>query len=171
MKIETTSQKQKVAFKLHLVHKATFPLNLFSCRHLSCVVFLHRATLWNSQSSGLICLKHALRFLPSFARPPLLSLLPSSFLFLLNTLHLWPFDSSSTRRCTSWLRSSSRMGSQSAPRARTASACSRETWCARRSRWIPRILRAPRSSNCPCSNNTSRCVCECVCSYPCLPIK
>lgn len=67
-------------------------------------------------------------------------------------------DSSPCSRCTSWLRSSSRTGNPSAPRARTASAFSRGTCCARRLCWTPMILREPRSSNCPCFSSTSRCV-------------
>lgn len=71
-------------------------------------------------------------------------------------------------RCTSWLRSSSRTGSQFALRARTALVSLLGMWCARGSWWILMILRALRSSNCPCFNSTSRCG---VCSpYRCLPV-
>ncbi len=76
---------------------------------------------------------------------------------------LFVSDLSPSFRCTSWLRNSSRMGSQFALRARTALASLHETWCTRGSWWILMILKAPKGSNCPCFNSTSRCVCVCVC--------
>lgn len=63
-------------------------------------------------------------------------------------------------RCTSWLRSSSKTGSQFALKVRTALACLCEMWCKRGSWWILMILRASRIWNCACFNSTSRCVCR-----------
>lgn len=91
---------------------------------------------------------------PSLSHPSLL------LYFVPHSSSCWlPFISEllSSFRCMSWLRSSSRAGSQFALRAKTVLASLHGMRCARGSWWILMIQRAPRNSNCPCFNSTSRC--------------